>query len=85
MLISPADYPAKAATANISAADQKKLLLKRITVKSTNPGTGATFLLKYMIWQSCLVTASEYFIKEYNIVQVTKNSPLKAPKRTSLL
>lgn len=54
MLISPADYPAEAATANVSAVDQKKLFLKRITVKSTNSGTGAAFLFKYMIWLSCL-------------------------------
>lgn len=31
------------------------------------------------------MTASEYVVKEYNIVQVTKKSPLKAPKTTSIL
>lgn len=50
MLISPAGYPAEATTANMSAVEQKKLLLKRITVKSTNSGTGAAFLPKYLIW-----------------------------------
>lgn len=31
------------------------------------------------------MTATEYFMKEYNIVRITKKSPLKVPKTTSIL
>lgn len=82
MLISPADYPAEATPANMSAVEQKKLFLKRITVKSTNSGTGAAFLPKYLI-SLCRLTPHDCIWIFH--VQVTKKSPLKAPKTTSIL
>lgn len=88
MLISPDDYPAEAAArANISASTQKKIFLKKKDYSRTFRYRCRIFI---QIHDSAKLpyssmTASEYFMKEYNTVQVTKKSPFKAPKTASSL